>query len=248
MIRTGIGVPRFGRVARGAGGAAPVEVPECAGPGRAVGVSNGKRQVGRAWGQAENTCRAGGDAGARRGRRRGGWTESEGVGGRVSARGWWSNWRTCGWGWWGVERCTGGWASGARGLDGSVRCPPWSARGRGGARTWGRVRDTGRLVRVPTATRSRWSGVRPGGRDGVGPATLSSDAEFKISRGSACHTPGAAPRRVASRRRCARAARKVRGGPADARRRRGERSRVVNMAAPQGGTPSVTGGVRTEQH
>jgi hypothetical protein len=53
-----------------------VGVPERAGPGRVVGVSNGKRRVGRAWGRAENNCRAGGDAGAEEGwvdRERGGW-------------------------------------------------------------------------------------------------------------------------------------------------------------------------------
>lgn len=209
MIRTGIDVTRFGRVARGAGGAAPVEVPECAGPGRAVGVSNGKRQVGRAWGQAENNCRAGGDAGARRGRRRGGWTESEGVGGWVSARGWGSNWRTCGWGWWGVER----WAGAGFGGSGVWTGPGRSGRawqvwtGLGGVvptRAAGGRPDGGALALVRC---SPWSAGRYGGRPAVrdgwwapgrrlaragpvfapvggsvwGPATLSSDAGFRTS-------------------------------------------------------------------
>ncbi len=69
----------------------------------------------------------------------------------------------------------------------------------------GASRDADRLMRVPTAARSRWSGVRPG-RCGGRPAMRSSDAGFKTSQGSACNVCPA-PRRVASWRRCSRAAR-----------------------------------------
>jgi hypothetical protein len=84
MIRTGIDVTRFGRAATGVEGAAPTGVPECAGPGRTVGMSNEKRRVGRPWGRAENNCRTDGDAGTGRTRTRAARTESEGVGGGPS--------------------------------------------------------------------------------------------------------------------------------------------------------------------
>ncbi|MER5829123.1 hypothetical protein ABT086_44895, partial [Streptomyces mirabilis] len=71
------------------------------------------------------------------------------------------------------------------------------------------------------------------GGSASGPATLSSDAEFKVSQGSACNMPGAAPRRIPAAARERRG--QLRDGSADARRRRGARSRVVNVAAPQGG-------------
>jgi hypothetical protein len=87
MIRTGIDVTRFGRAATGVGGAAPTGVPECAGPGRTVGMSNEKRRVGRPWGRAENNCRTDGDAGTGRTRTRAARTESEGVGGGPSRGG-----------------------------------------------------------------------------------------------------------------------------------------------------------------
>lgn len=189
MIRTGIDVTRFGRVATGVGGAAPVRVPECAGPGRAVEVSNGKRRVGRARGRAENNCRAGGDAGAGPGWRRDGWTESEGVGGGSSRAGGGRTGLRMGGIGGGVERRAGG---GLRGLGG----PGWALVGLDGpgrvVPTWGGSCRRGRLVRVPTAARSRWSGIRPGRRGGAG----ARDAGFKTPQGSACNMPGTAPRRI----------------------------------------------------
>lgn len=210
MIRTGIDVTRFGRVATGVGGAAPARVPECAGPGHTVGVSNRKRRVGRVRGRAENNCRASGDAGAGRGRRRGGWTESEGVslggGGRTGVR---------------VGGVGGGWRGGPGGgfrglggdgralvglnapgrvvptraadvrLDGGwlglVRCSPWSAGRRGGGvsqcGTAGARPDSDSLALVRHSPRSaRRRGAR--------------DAGFKTSQGTACNVPGTAPRHI----------------------------------------------------
>lgn len=137
-------------------------------------------------GQAENNCRAGGDAGAWRGRRRGGWTESEGVGGVGFREGV------------GVEL-----AYVRVGMVGG------GAVGRGGLRGLGGLDGLGRTERACAGRAdaggwwaSWWWRACVGpvfalvGGSASGPATLSSDAEFKVSQGSACNMPGAAPRRI----------------------------------------------------
>lgn len=248
MIRTGIDVTRFGRVATGVGGAAPARVPECAGPGHTVGVSNRKRRVGRVRGRAENNCRASGDAGAGRGRRRGGWTESEGVslggGGRTGVR---------------VGGVGGGWRGGPGGgfrglggdgralvglnapgrvvptraadvrLDGGwlglVRCSPWSAGRRGGGRL--AMRDGWCAPRQRLA--STGPAFTPVGEAARGPRCGVQDFPghcMQRARHRAAPHPGGGAREQRGR---------LRGGPADARRRTGERSRVVHMTGPHDG-------------